>query len=132
MYLQDNAYPDIDGTAADVEGDGSSFRGVGTSRGLTTGTARVVPSLADIGRIEKGDVLIVNSTDPGWTPVFLVISGLVLETGGMLAHGSCVSREYGIPAVTLAGAMSLIPDGAQVTVNGDTGEVRLLQDEDAR
>jgi pyruvate,water dikinase len=132
MYLQDNAYPDIDGTATEVEGNGSSFRGVGTSRGLTTGTARVVPSLADIGRIEKGDVLIVNSTDPGWTPVFLVISGLVLETGGMLAHGSCVSREYGIPAVTLAGAMSLIPDGAQVTVNGDTGEVRLLQDEDAR
>jgi phosphohistidine swiveling domain-containing protein len=100
--------------------------GVGTSKGQVTGTARVVPSLEQIGRVEKDEILICNSTDPGWASVFLIIKGLVIETGGMLAHGSCLSREYGLPAVTLASAMRHIPDGATITVNGDTGEITVL------
>jgi phosphohistidine swiveling domain-containing protein len=55
--------------------------------------------------------------------VFPLINGLVLETGGMLAHGACLSREYGLPAVQLRNAIQLIPDGAVITVNGDTGEI---------
>jgi rifampicin phosphotransferase len=61
----------------------------------------VVKSLADIGRVSSGDVLICNSTDPGWTPVFSVVSALVMEIGGRLAHGASLSREYGLPAVQL-------------------------------
>jgi len=79
----------------------------------------------EIGRVQKGDILVTNHTDPGWTPVFLVISGIVLETGGMLAHGSLLAREYGFPAVQIAGATELIPDGALITVDGDTGRVHL-------
>lgn len=44
----------------------------------------------------------------------------------MLAHGSCISREYGIPAIQINNAMSYIPDGATIDVNADTGEVRIL------
>lgn len=99
---------------------------MGTSRGTITGVARIVPSQKDLGRVRKGDIMIATATDPGWTSVFLVISGLVLETGGMLAHGSCISREYGIPAVQLARARKLIKDGSTISVNGDTGEVRVL------
>ncbi len=106
--------------------DGSQFAGIGTSRGSVTGTARVVHDLRDIGRVRAGEILVTNSTDPGWTPVFAVISGLVLETGGMLAHGSCLSREYGLPAVTVANATRLIPDGATITVDGGTGRVSLV------
>jgi pyruvate,water dikinase len=106
------------------------FRGVGTSRGTVTGVARIVPTQQDIGRVQKGDIMIATSTDPGWTPVFLVISGLVLETGGVLAHGSNISREYGIPAVQLMGARKLIKDGSTISVNGDTGEVRVLEEPD--
>jgi pyruvate,water dikinase len=111
--------------------DGDGMRGVGTSKGQVTGTARVVPSLEQIGRVEKDDILICNSTDPGWASVFLIIKGLVIETGGMLAHGSCLSREYGLPAVTLASAMKLIEDGSTITVNGDTGEITVVDDEGA-
>jgi pyruvate,water dikinase len=95
-----------------------------------TGIARIVPHQKDIGRVQKGDIMITTATDPGWTSVFLVISGLVLENGGMLAHGSCISREYGIPAVQLAGAKKLIKDGSTISVNGDTGEVRILAEPD--
>ena len=113
----------IDLEAASVADAEGVLRGAGTSRGAVTGTARVVHSLDEIGRVRAGEILICHATDPGWTPVFLVISGLVLETGGVLAHGSCLSREYGLPCVQVAGATSTIPDGATITVNGDVGTV---------
>jgi pyruvate,water dikinase len=111
-------------TATDMDG---VFQGTGTSRGLVTATARVVPDLQQIGRLQKGEILICNSTDPGWASAFGLISGLVIEAGGMLSHGACLSREYGLPAVTLSGAMRKIPDGSQVTVNGETGRVTIVQ-----
>jgi pyruvate,water dikinase len=118
----------VDLAEENTEGDASGIlRGTGTSRGTVTGRARVVPDLKEIGRLEKGDILICNATDPGWASVFALISGLVMETGGMLAHGSCLSREYGLPAVTLPNAIQRIPDGATVTVVGDTGEIRIEQ-----
>jgi rifampicin phosphotransferase len=109
-------------TDTDTEGD---LTGIGTSHGTITGRARILHSVEEIGRVQKGDILVTNHTDPGWTPVFLVISGIVLETGGMLAHGSLLAREYGFPAVQIAGATELIPDGALITVDGDTGRVHL-------
>jgi pyruvate,water dikinase len=128
LYIRGNVPVDLDGAAP--EGVEGIFTGVGTSRGFVTGVARIVPSQQDIGRVRKGDIMVATATDPGWTSVFLVISGLVLETGGMLAHGSCISREYGIPAVQLGGARKLIKDGSTISVNGDTGEVRILGEPD--
>jgi pyruvate,water dikinase len=122
-YLRDGRAVSFDtGGAA----GGGGLVGVGTSRGVVTGRARVVLRLADMGQVREGDILVTNSTDPGWTPVFTLLSAIVLETGGMLAHGSLLAREYGFPAVQIADATSLIPDGAMITVNGDTGEVVLV------
>ena len=112
-----SAGPNEDGAADGI------LRGVGTSRGVVTGRARVIKSLAEIGAVEEGDILVCQATDPGWTPVFLVIAGLVLETGGLLAHGSCLSREYGLPAVQITDAMRIIEDGALITVDGALGTV---------
>ena len=116
-YLRGAVPVDLDATPESADG---GLVGMGTSRGSATGIARVVPELKDIGRVKKGDILICHGTDPGWAPVFTVIQGLVIETGGMLAHGSCLSREYGIPAVQLRNAIQRIPDGTRITVNGDT------------
>jgi pyruvate,water dikinase len=102
------------------------LRGIGTSGGVVEGTARVVKELTNIGRVQSGEILVTNSTDPGWTPVFLVIKGIVLETGGLLAHGSCLAREYGMPAVQLSRAMQAIPDGAQIRLDGDKGTIEIL------
>ncbi len=113
------------GTGADAIDGG--LRGLGTAVGHATGVARIVPNLDGINRIEKGDILITNSTDPGWAPVFSVISGLVLETGGLLAHGACLSREYGLPSVLLRHAMQRIEDGARITIDGATGVVTILE-----
>lgn len=127
-YIQQGKPIQLDEDEAGEGAAGGVMRGTGVSRGSVTATARVVGDLKNIGRVQKGDILICNSTDPGWASVFAIISGLVMETGGMLAHGSCLSREYNLPAVTLRHAMSLIEDGATITVNGDTGEIRVVSD----
>lgn len=119
-YLERGLPVDLDTPI--VHGEGV-YRGAATSRGKIKGTARVIKTLKDIGRVQQGDILVTNSTDPGWTPVFLVISGIVLETGGMLAHGALLAREYGLPAVQIPGAMGFIPDGATVSLDGDSGVV---------
>jgi pyruvate,water dikinase len=113
------------------ERDDSSgvLHGVGTAPGTVTGRAHIVKHLKDIGDLRSGEILICNSTDPGWTPVFLVIAGVVIETGGLLAHASCLAREYGFPAVQLPSAMDRIPDGATITVDGAKGTVTILSEE---
>jgi pyruvate,water dikinase len=110
-------------------GDGV-LAGSGTSAGKVTGTARVVHELKQIGRVQKGDILIVNATDPGWMPVFSRIHGIVLETGGLISHGAIIAREFGLPAAQLPGARRLIPDGVLITVNGDTGTIQIHESDD--
>ena len=130
-YLNPDGTPALPGehigalSTAGAEDGVAVLPGAGMSQGRITGRARVLRSLEQIGTLTKGDILVCNSTDPGWTPVFLVIGGLVLETGGMLSHGACLSREYGLPAVAVPEAMARIEDGSTITVDGDLGIVRL-------
>lgn len=114
-----------DPSRLDDGSDPNRLRGIQQSRGVVTGRARVVKTLDKIGTIQNGEILVCNATDPGWTPAFLIISGIVTETGGVLSHAACLSREYGLPAVQIPNAIQRIQDGATITVNGDTGEVIL-------
>lgn len=100
------------------------LKGAAASSGKATGVARVVHSMSELNRVKPGDILVTNSTDPGWTPVFLLIRGLVLETGGILAHGTVLAREYGLPAVTsVRNATSLIKDGELIAIDGSRGTI---------
>ena len=114
--------------AAQSAGTDGVFPCIGTSRGMVTARARIVMDLRDIGRVMEGEILVTQSTDPGWTPVFNLIKGIVLETGGMLAHGSCLAREYGFPAVQLASATKLIPDGALIKIDADAGLIAIQEE----
>ena len=75
-------------------------------------------------RLMEGDVLVAPSTDPGWTPLFLRASALVMETGGYLSHGAIVAREFGIPAVAnVPGILAALKDGETIRVDGSAGRV---------
>lgn len=111
-------------------GEGGFLKGKTTSVGKVTGIARVVTELKQIGRVNRGEILIVHATDPGWTPVFMMIRGIVLETGGLISHGALLAREYGLPGVQIEGALKLIPDGATITLDGDAGIVIIHDDAD--
>jgi pyruvate,water dikinase len=109
---------------AEDTAEGEVLIGLAASAGRATGRARVVLSPAEAGALERGDILVTRSTDPGWTPVFSHIGGVVLEVGGLLSHGAIVAREYGLPAVVnLPGVTGRIPDGATLTVDGSAGRV---------
>ncbi len=93
--------------------------------GVATGPVRIVhhPSEA---RLQPGDILVAPTTDPGWTPLFLTLGGLVTETGSTIAHGPTVAREYGIPAVIcVPDATTRLTEGQVVTVDGATGLIRI-------
>ena len=100
------------------------LRGSAGSRGRVEGVARVVRSVDELHRVQPGEILVCRSTTPPWTPVFGSIAALVTDTGGVLAHGAIVAREYAIPAVmgTKVGTQ-MIADGQTITVDGDAGEV---------
>jgi pyruvate,water dikinase len=98
--------------------------GVGCNHGVVTGRARVISGLAEIGRLEVGDILVTKYTDTGWTSKFAILKGIITEYGGVLCHAATVSREYGLPcAVCVRDATQLIVDGATVTLDGATGEI---------
>jgi pyruvate,water dikinase len=126
-HLQHNKPLDL--TSGEVDDSSGVLRGAGTSSGNFTGRARIIRQQENIGQVKQGEILVTEATDPGWTPVFMVISAVVVETGGMLAHAACLAREYGFPAVQLAGAMSRIPDGALITVDGAAGTVTIVEEE---
>jgi pyruvate,water dikinase len=97
--------------------------GLTTSLGHYTGPARVVKGIADFGKVQNGDVLIIPYSDVGWSPLFARAGAVVAESGGMLSHSSIIAREYGIPAlVSVNGAMNL-QDDMRLTVDGHKGEV---------
>ncbi len=103
--------------------------GIPASQGIVSGTIRVLNSVADISQVRAGEILVVPRTDPGWTPVFSRIGGLITETGGILSHGAVVSREYGIPAITnVRKACQLLETGQTVTLNGSEGYLAIEQE----
>jgi phosphoenolpyruvate synthase/pyruvate phosphate dikinase len=103
---------------------GDVLTGASGSGGVATGRARVILDAADPLALEPGDVLIAPQTDPSWVPLFVPAAAVVVNVGALGSHAMIVSRELGIPCVaSVQNATRLIPDGAQVTVDGNAGTV---------
>ena len=100
--------------------------GLPVSSGVIEGRARVILNMED-AFLEDGDILITSFTDPGWTPLFVSIKGLVTEVGGLMTHGAVIAREYGLPAVVgVENATKLIKNGQRIRVNGTEGYIEIL------
>jgi pyruvate,water dikinase len=102
--------------------------GTGASPGIATGLARVVGTINELPKIKEGEIMVTSNTDPGWTPVFPKLGGLITETGGILSHGAVVSREYNIPAVTaVRDATKILKTGQKITIDGNDGVVTIIE-----
>jgi pyruvate,water dikinase len=100
--------------------------GLPVSSGVIEGRARVILNLED-AVLEDGDILVTRFMDPGWTPLFVSIKGLVTEVGGLMTHGAVIAREYGLPAVVgVENATKLIKDGERIRVHGTEGYVEIF------
>jgi len=88
----------------------------------------ILHSAAELGQVQAGTVLVAPGVDSAWTPVFGLLSALVLEHGGQLSHAAVIAREYGLPAVVgIEGAASAFRDGELVIVDGTRGIVERLE-----
>jgi pyruvate,water dikinase len=113
--------------ARDKQSAGAKISGHAASPGEVTGVARLVLDPHDMARVKQGDVLITRSTAPSYNALLPLLSGIVTDRGGTLAHAAVVAREYGIPAVVGCGnATELIRDGARVRLDGARGTVEVL------
>ncbi|PGO22324.1 phosphoenolpyruvate synthase [Bacillus cereus] len=100
--------------------------GLPVSSGVIEGRARVILNMED-ANLEEGDILVTAFTDPGWTPLFVSIKGLVTEVGGLMTHGAVIAREYGLPAVVgVENATKIIKDGQRIRVHGTEGYIEVL------
>lgn len=109
------------------EADPNEIRGFAASSGVVEGTARVVKSVQEIGRLQQGDILICRVTNPTWAPIFQKISAAVSDIGGSMSHAAIVAREYGLPAVVGTGNATVrIRDGQRIRVDGARGIVTML------
>lgn len=116
--------PDIDNL------DGSKeFSGLAASGGRIKAKVKVLESVLEGEKLQKGDILVTKQTDPGWAMVFPIIGGLIVERGGALSHGAIVAREFGIPAVIgIDRITELLKDNDVVILDGDLGKIQLLEE----
>jgi pyruvate, water dikinase len=103
----------------------ASGRAIGQKIGQ--GTVRLVASSTEMDRVQPGDVLVTDMTDPDWEPVMKQAGAIVTNRGGRTCHAAIIARELGVPAVVGCGdATRVLRDGQKVTVScaeGDTGNV---------
>ena len=133
-YMRDQARPDppatFIGTPPSVQlppAGGDVMKGTGASSGVVEGNARVLLSAAQMSELQPGEILVVHTTDVGWTPLFCIAAGVVTELGGPLSHAAVVARELGVPSVVnVDGVTRALKTGDRVRLDGDRGIVERL------
>lgn len=106
----------------------NTLAGIRGNSGICRGKVRKILTLQEFSKMQPGDILVCRYTDPAWTPLFVLASAVVSDTGGPLSHSAIVAREYNIPAVLGCGnATEILNDGQEIIVNGNEGIVQILK-----
>jgi len=101
------------------------LRGTPVSRGSVEADVVVITDPADFASMRRGAILVTRATDPSWTPLFTLASGVIVEVGGVLSHASTIAREYGLPALAnVKHATRRLKTGDRVVLNATEGFVR--------
>ena len=120
----------VPGAAAEEMAPGEHLEGWAASSGTYTGRPRVIRDQRS-DPLEKGEILVAQSTNPSWTSLFLAAGAVVVEEGGPLSHAAIVARELGIPAVlNVPGAVNRLSSASSITVDGNQGVVVVHDDND--
>ncbi len=99
-------------------------RGVAVGTRAASGPVRVVRTTEDLGKVQDGDVLVADMTDPDWVPAMRKAAGIVTNRGGRTCHAAIVARELGVPCIVATGrATELLHDGQEVTIDCTSGGV---------
>jgi rifampicin phosphotransferase len=110
---------------AEIGDDDTEMRGTPVSRGAVEADVVVISDPGDFGSMKRGAILVTRATDPSWTPLFTLASGVIVEVGGILSHASTIAREYGLPALAnVKQATRRLKTGDRILLNATEGWVR--------
>jgi phosphohistidine swiveling domain-containing protein len=105
-----------------------ALTGHAVSVGCVEGEVVVVRDPGDFGRMKRSMILVAPATDPSWTHLFTLASGVIVEVGGVLSHASTIAREYGLPAVAnVKHATRRLRTGERVRLDAINGVVHHLE-----
>jgi len=117
-------------TMPPVEAKEGEIAGQPISPGVVEGRIKVLKT-PDEKPLLPGEIMVTKATDPGWTPLFINASAIILEVGGLLQHGALVAREYGKPCIAgIENAMDILEDGQLVQVDATRGLITILEETD--
>jgi len=106
---------------------GAVLRGTAASSGVVEGNARVLLSASQMSELLPGEILVVHTTDVGWTPLFCIAAGVATELGGPLSHAAVVARELAVPSVVnVDGVTRALKTGDRIRLDGDAGVIERL------
>ena len=101
-----------------------ALAGLCVSPGAVEAEVVVMRDPGEFATMKRGAILVAPATDPSWTPLFTLASGVIVEVGGMLSHASTIAREYGLPALAnVKDATRLLSTGDRVTLDASRGRV---------
>lgn len=130
--LQEGEYYDVINTKSvncinSLKNNNNELSGTIACGGKVTSRATILNSVSESDKLQTNDILVTTQTDPGWSHIFFLIKGLVIERGGMLSHGAILAREFGIPAVVgIKNVTQLIPQHATIVLDADQGVVHVM------
>lgn len=106
---------------------GDELTGLCVSPGLVEAEVVVMHDPGEFASMRRGAILVAPATDPSWTPLFTLASGVIVEVGGMLSHASTIAREYGLPALAnVKDATKVLKTGDRVRLDASAGCARRL------
>ncbi len=106
----------------------TELKGFAGSPGIVEGRARVCKTVAEVGQLQEGEILVAPTTSPSWAPAFAKIKACVTDVGGVMSHAAIVCREYGLPAVVGTGhATKVIKSGMMLRVDGSSGVINIVR-----
>jgi phosphohistidine swiveling domain-containing protein len=112
---------------SDTPPSGAALTGFCVSPGQVEAEVVVMRDPSEFARMKRGAILVAPATDPSWTPLFTMASGVIVEVGGMLSHASTIAREYGLPALAnVKNATRILQTGARVRLDASGGRVTPL------
>jgi rifampicin phosphotransferase len=128
LFMRESELPALM-AARTSNGQSDVLKGLCVSRGSIDGEVVVMRDPSEFTAMKRGAILVAPATDPSWTPLFTLASGVIVEVGGMLSHASTIAREYGLPALAnVKDATRVLKTGDHVQLDASAGGVRVKRE----
>src|SRR5262249_50955119 len=124
LFMRDGELDALLAADAAPVAESAVLNGLCTSPGSVEAEVVVMRDPSEFAMMKRGAILVAPATDPSWTPLFTLASGVIVEVGGMLSHASTIAREYGLPALAnVKNATRALKTGDRVRLEASAGRV---------